>query len=421
MNVVSEMFNGWIQVKTKTKVLIFFAIISIIMVIQYLMPNIGQTHYMRMEPTGRGGVTYTFDASPSFHSNSSGNFYFSNRSGISMRTSNGDIRFSSSFSFNNPIMVARGDIVAIGEERGGRRIYVFNADGFMYRVDLEDPIMNFSVNEAGFLAVVVQFPTGHGIRVFNQRSSTAPLYSRDIVGQAQTLWFPTSVEVSNNGRYIVVAIVDLYTTFRTHLQFGYINQVDGLGTGNVYGLFSAETFHGQLVYDMRFMTDNRLVVVTRDRIICYQINTRSYAVSTQHELWSINLRNDLAQIGFYGNRHFIYVTGDRHLGEVDALPVGSIRIVNTDDGEETGYFNLGRRATHLSVGHGAVLIGADRSFHAIDLRGNHLWEHNVLYDVRGRDVIFLDNVDTILVAGANRAEIFERNRVRVGEMESAFE
>ena len=398
-------------VSTKTKILIFMVIIAIVMVVQFLLPGLGQSHSSRLESTGNG-VSYSFDDSPSFHSNQ-GNFFFATRNGISGYTSSADVRWRHSFNFTRPVMVARGDIVAVGEQQGGRRIYVFNNDGFLFDVELDHPITTFSVNETGFLAVVVQYATGHGIQVFNRHSSNAPLYSRDIV---ETLVFPTAVEISVSGRHIAVAMLDLNTRLNTVLEFGYINQADGFATGNRYGTFSAVELRGQVVYGMRFMEDNKLVVATTSQIIGYQITSRSYAVSTQSQVWHEELQNSLSHIYFYNNRYFAYVTGDRNLGQADAPAVGTVRVMQAD-GSEVGTFATGRRVTHFSMGSDAFLVGADRNFNAVDLRGNHLWEHNILYDVRGRDVIFVGDTNTVLIAGATRAEIYERTRVRVDEFE----
>jgi len=402
---------------TKTKILIFVGLITIVMVVQFFMPDMGQNHIVRMEPTGHS-VSYTFDASPSFHSNDSRFFYFVTRDGISFRPSNGDVRWSHSFSFNHPTMVARGDFVAVGERYGGRRVYVFDSsDQPLFRADFDYPIAMFSINAAGFLSVVLQTSVGYRIYVHNQQSIRAGeyLYRENIVGD---LYFPTAVEVSEDGSYIAVAIADLNVRLDTTVHLRYLNERDARTWDTVDGLFAFETFAGQIVYTVRFMADNRLVVVTESQIIGYQIIRRDYAVTTQQISWVIDLQNDLSHMAFYGNRHLVYITGDRHLGAVNGSPVGTVHIINAD-GTPVGEFNMGRRATHLSVGHGAVLVGSDRNFHAIDLRGNHLWEHNSLHYTR--DMIFLDDTDTVLIVGASRAEVNTRQRVRINDFENVFD
>jgi len=403
---------------TKTKILIFVGLITVVMVVQFFLPDMGQNHIVRMEPTGHS-VSYTFDASPSFHSNNSRFFYFVTRDGISFRPSNGDVRWSYTFSFSQPLMVARGDIVAVGERYGGRRIYVFNSsDELLFRADFDYPVAMFSVNAAGFLSVVLQTSVGYRVYVHNQQSIRAGeyLYRQNIVGE---LYFPTAVEVSEDGRYIAVAIADLNVRVNTTVHLRYLNERDSRVWGLEYGLFAFETFADQIVYAVRFMADNRLVMATESQIMGYQIIAREYTVTTKQPIWTIQLQNELSQMAFYGNRHLVYVTGDRHLGATNGSPVGMVQIINTTDGERVGEFNMGRRATHLSVGHGAVLVGSDRNFHAIDLRGNHLWEHNSLHHTG--DMIFLDDTDTVLIAGASRAEVNTRQRVRINDFENVFD
>ena len=400
--------------KTITKVLIFVGIIAAVTVVQFFMPNIGQTQHIRLEQTGHG-VSYDFDASPSFHSNSSGDFFFATRDGIQFRSSSDTQHWHLAFTFNNPVMVGSGNIVAVGEPRG-RRVYVFNSNGLLFPIDSEHPIMLFSVNSTGFLAVVVQYPNGHRIRVYNPNSFAEPLFTRAIVGQDEALWYPTAVEISDNGRYIAVALLDLNTLLRTTVEFGYINASDGFGTEDRFGIFASEILHGQIVSAMQFMADNKVVVATTSYIICFQLTQHVHAPTTISEVWRRELNSSIDHIAFYGNRYVVYITGDRHVGVTDAPPMGTINIVNVNN-TVAGVFNLGRRATHLFVGHGALLVGADRNFHAISMRGVHLWEHNALFDTRGRQVIFLDNTDTILIGGANRAEVHERRRVQVDDFE----
>jgi hypothetical protein len=404
--------------KTRTKILIFVAIITIVMVVQFLMPDLGQTHIIRIEPTGHS-VSYSFDASPSFHANNSRFFYFVQQGGVTRRASNEEAhRWNISFgiNFSHPVTAARGDILAVGEQSGGRVVYVFNADGLLFRADFEYPVLTFSVNEAGMLSVILQTSVGHEIFVHNQQSfrDREPLYNERIVG---TLRRPVAVEVSPNGRYIAVAILDVSVSVDTWLEFRYMNEQDSRMWGLTFGLFGAELFNMQIIYALRFMEDNRLIVATTSQISCHQITSSPYLVSSQQQIWSVDLQNDLTHIGFSGNRHLVYVTGDRHAGATDSSPVGTVHIVNTE-GTQVGEFNIGRRVTHLSVSQNAVLVGADRNFHAIDLRGGHLWEHNTLHDTRG--IIFLEDTDTILVAGATSAEVHRRRRVRIDDFEDIF-
>ena len=397
----------------KIKILVFVGLLVAIIIMQIFVPDLGQTHIVRMEPTGLS-VSYNFDDSPSFHSHNGRFFYTATRDGMFYRTANMELRWSESFNFSNPIMVTRGDIVAVGDRTGGRMVYVFNPQGLMFSVDFGYPVQFFNVNATGILSAIVQKTYGSYIYVYSPQSARAGesiFYERAMGDMLQ----PTGVDVSPDGRYIAIATLDTEIRMQTIITFRYLNEADALAWRTEEGLFSAEVFHGEIVTSIRFMAGDRLLVTTPSRIVCFQINARSYAISTQDILWVEELTNVLTHLDFYNDRYFAYIVGERNIGEMEGSDPGTLYIKNID-GHTVGTFSMGRNATHISMGSGAVIVGSDRNFHAIGLTGTHLWEHNSIHDTR--DVIFVGDTDTILVAGQNRAEINTRQRVRNGPSDS---
>jgi hypothetical protein len=360
----------------------------------------GANHEMSIMATGRG-FNFDFDSGAAFHSNDSRLFYFATRDMVRLINANDATEWQFPVNFNNPWLAARGDFIAVGEHNG-RNIYVFNESGLSYAINMDNPIRSFSVNETGFLSVIARYENGYGIYVFNQNRTSTPLFHWDIFYDLVT---PVQVEVSPDGTYAAIALVDLSFNVKNSVQFRYINQWDAWGTEQ--GLFATQDFSGEFITALQFMNGNRLIVATTSQIIGYQLGP-GHTVS--RELWSIKLENAKTHIDFYGGTHFAFVTGDKlPMITSDGDPVGTVRIYGIN-GNPTGRFELGRRATHLRMGHNSVMVGGDRSFHAMNFRGTPLWEHTALFDTR--DVLFLDNTNTILVAGSTQAEIFERRRIR---------
>ena len=398
----------FVQSSRARKVTVAISIAAVLLLVQmYFLPAIGlgQERDLRMVQTEHG-VYYEFEASPQFYSNNSRFYYHVTRDGISMRSSNDVLIWHNSFSFNRPLMVSRGDIVAVSEMERGRDIHVFDADGPIFSTRFDDPVLSFNVNAAGFLTAIVQYENGYAVYVLNRYQSTSgdPVFTWSVFRHDQDLIHPIFAEVSDDGRYIAIAYVDLNTRVTTTIEFRYINQWDAWGTE--MGLFAAETFDG-IVLAMRFMSGNRLLVMTGNQILCYQVGPARMQLDL---LWANQLENRLDFIEFYGDTHFVLAVGERLIGTFgEGYPVGTIQIYNMN-GARTGSFQLGRRASLLNVGHNAVITGADRSFVAIDFRGVLLWEFVSMVDTR--DVIFLDDTSTILVAGPTRADVFRRLRVR---------
>jgi len=389
------------------KILIAVALIGVVILAQFVLwPLLGFVRDREMVIASTGHVlTYAFDSGAEFHSNDSRFFHFATRDGIRFIGSNEVLMWSESFSFNHPSLSTRGDFVAIGERSGGRNIHVFNSAGPVFSVSLDIPIQTFWINETGFLSVIAEYDHGYIVYVFNQYKSTAedPFFSWLIF---YDLIVPTHADVSSDGRYVAIGVMDLTFNVRQSVQFRYTNQWDAWGTDR--GHFATEDFPGQVITAMQFMEGNRLVVSTTSQIAGFQLGPSPAA---SRPIWDIQFENEKDDIAFYGGTHFAFTTGSRlpmATGEGD--PVGTLRIYSASNGAPTGVFEFGRRATHLHMGHNSVIVGGDRNFRAVSLRGVPLWEHTTHFDVR--DVLFLDDTNTIMVVGSNRAEIFERRRLR---------
>ena len=369
-------------------------------VVQYTFDLVGAgAHDLRMERTGHY-VTYSLDANPSFYSNSSRFFYFVTRSGIRYVPSNSsEARWQYTFSLTRPIMAARGDFVAVGEE-GGQTIRLYNANGLVDTVLLDNPSLGFSVNANGDIAVIMSADGGYLVHGFERGNSTIPFFRLHVTHRESPMRFPVAAEISDDRLYVAVAFINIYRQMVTEVDF-FVGQQARFGTEARFG---GEDFPGEAFIAMRFMADNRLLLVTDS-----QISMQSTDGSSFREEWAVPLHNRIDQLAFCGSNRFAYVSGAASSPDGrDADPVGTVNIFDING--LTGRFYLGRRATHLSMGHGAVIVGADRYFHGVSARGVSLWQHTAFFDVR--DMIFLENTNTVLIAGVNRAEVWRRQRVR---------
>jgi len=389
------------------KILITMVLVAVVILAYFfLLPllGLGADRELSMVGTGRT-FDFDFDAGAAFHSNDSRFFYFSTREGMRQIASNSNLMWHEAQNFNNPGIAVAGDIVAVGEQSGGFNINVFGADGLKFSVTMDNPVVFFEVNETGFLSVIARYDGGYGMYVLNQVRPLPehPLFHWDFY---EDLITPIHLVVSPDGTYVAIGFVDLNINVRTFVQFRYLNQRDAWGTDR--GHFATEDFPDEYITALRFMNDNRLVIATTSQIACFQLGP-GHAAS--RKAWGIELENIKTHIEFYNGTHIAFAVGERKLpAEGEGYPVGTVRIYNVSNGNQTGTFELGRRATHLRMGHSSVIVGGDRSFHAMDFRGNPLWEHTSMFETR--DVLFLENTNTILVAGSNHAEVFERRRLR---------
>ena len=374
-------------------------LIALAAVAQYTFDLVGVgAQDLRMENT-RQYVSYALDSSPSFHSNNSRFYFVTTRTGIRYVTSSGEQRWNEQFSLTRPHMAARGDIVAVGEDEG-RDIRLFNANGLINTVSLDNPAQGFFVNSGGDLSVIMTVDGGYHIHAF--RRNTSELFFRsNFHHQDNPMRFPVAADVSENGRYVAVAYLNLYWNMITEVEFFTADRYVRFGTE---ALFASEKFPDEVLIAMRFVSDNQILIITDNRIVMKSIDGNMV-----REDWTIPIHNRIDQLAFCNGGRFAFVSGESSRPDGrDADPVGTVNIFDING--LTGRFYLGRRATHLSMGHNAVIVGADRYFRAVNSRGVSLWQHTAQHDVR--DMIFLDNTNTVLIAGATRAYVWRRQRTR---------
>ena len=343
------------------------------------------------------GIDYGFNVQASFYSPGGRNFFYAARDGMQNMSSAGELRWQSSFNLSLPVMVGNGEMVAVGEANG-HRVYVFNNDGPLYIANLEHPLIYFTVNRSGFLSVIMQTDSGYLIQVFNPGSPDDPRFGlRHPMNDANV--FPFSVDVSDCGTYIAKAFLDVNTLLLSRLTFGYFRRAESRGMPE--GLIASNSFPDEFIYRVRFTNDGRLLVLTDKRILGFAVGD-----GTRELLWTVPLHNR-PELLHFGESHFAFVTGEPFLNQSEAVSPGILHIYDFN-GQLTGSYDLGRRATHLTMGFNTVLVGTGRSFFAINVSGTRLWTYSAIKDVQ--DILFLDNSDTILLAGGTRASVMRRLR-----------
>jgi len=381
------------------KMLIASGLLIAVALAQYLifdLIGVGSRQDLRMIDT-EIGVSYGFDMHARFYSPGTRNFFFVTRDGMQNISSTGEVRWQHGFNMVQPNMVGRGNIVAVGEPEG-RRIYVFDMAGLMYSANLSHPILYFTVNQTGYLSVIMRTEVGYEVQVFNPNNPTDPNYGyRAPINDANV--FPWSVDVSECGTYIVKALMDVDTLIFSRLTFSYVRRVDSRGLPD--GLFASYSFPNEFIFRTRFTECGRVIAITDRQILGFEPEG-----GTQGALWDIPLYNRL-DIIHIGENSFAYVTGEPFLNEPEAESPGVLRIYNFN-GQLTGTYDLGRRATHLNMGLNTAIVGIGRTFYAINHHGIQLWNYSAIYDVQ--DMLFLDNTDTILLAGNTRATVMRRLR-----------
>jgi hypothetical protein len=354
----------------------------------------------------RRGVVYTMDAGAVFHGHNSPFFYIATRTGVRYISSvTGESRLHYALNLRRPILSGRGEWAAVSEGERGRVIYVFDSNSRAFTETFNHPIHSFSINRTGFLSVILQLDEGYVLHIFNRMSSGDPIKSRFIHPNTHPGIIPITSEVSDDGLYIAVGLLDVNNRLISKVQLGYTTQNAAWGTD---GIFFEQSFPDEMLLALRKTANNRLVVVTDVQIVIYTRDANDLVTETA----AIPLHNRLEKLAFDEDGRFAIAFGSPLLNAAVAEPEGTVHIFDAN-GTRTGSYHTGQRVTHLTMGHNTVIVGLNRNFYALNLQGTQVWEFIALQYTQ--DIVFLENSDTVLIAGANRADVWRRQRSRDGD------
>ena len=398
---------------SKTSYVLITLVLVIVVGFLHIVFNVtdffGRGMDLRWVNTGRG-VSYSMDGAPVFHGHEGAFFFMANRDGVRYVSQLGESRWVSTLTLRRPIMQGSGTYVAVSEGDRGRTIHVFDANGPVMTETFDHPIHTFSINRFGFLSVILQMDDGYTVNIFHRQSAQNPLYRNPFITSEQPGILPVLSEVSDDGRVVVIGLLDVRNRLHSKIQFGYTYRGDGWGTD---GIFAERILEDQMLLLLRKTTQNRLVAVTDMQIIMYHRDANDVIT----EITQIPLENQITAIAFDETGRFSIALGSPFINANEAYPLGTVLIFDAN-GNHLGTFEAGRQVTHLAMGHSAVIIGKGRNFTATTLQGTTKWEYVSLQDTS--DFLFLENSDTVLIAGATRADVWRRQRLRDGEEADFF-
>jgi len=331
---------------------------------------------------------YNMGLYPQLHTNNQG-IFLSTREGIFAYNLDGSLRWELEYSITNPIFIGEGNFVGLAELMG-HTMHIVNAEGVVFSKIFEHPILTFTVNSAGFSAVILEDGDGYIISVYDELGNTL-MHS---TFQENNI-FPTSIAVSNNGRMLAVGFLDINDmNIGSNVLFSHVdpNQSSNYMDG-IFGVSARK--EGQIIGNLKFMADNRLAVVATNGITVINTN-REQLLNVE---WTIEFSGNTTHIVFPSNRMITTVYDD-----------GTIKFYNLS-GELTGIHSVDTAVTYISAGLDNVIVGVgnlNRRFYAINNRGTVLWEHRALQDVN--QLLFLNHVNRVVLSSSINAQILERGQ-----------
>lgn len=141
-------------------ILILGTVYSLFIRPSYYRFNGGQAYFGRI---------YSEDLSEEFISMATinGYLYECSKNGLIKKEATGEQIWAKSYFMEFPLLVHKGSYLAVAEITG-KKVLVFNEEGYLYDVDVSYPILDIYINEGGFLSVVEEDGDQNYIHYFNE-------------------------------------------------------------------------------------------------------------------------------------------------------------------------------------------------------------------------------------------------------------
>ncbi len=142
-------------------ILIFGSIYTLFIRPSYYRFNGGEAH---LRPVYKESLSDEFISMITLN----GYVYECSKNGLIKKEATGEQIWAKSFFMEFPLLVHKGGNFAVAEITG-KKVLVFNEEGFLYDVDVSYPILDIYINEGGFLSVVEEDEDQNYIHYFNEK------------------------------------------------------------------------------------------------------------------------------------------------------------------------------------------------------------------------------------------------------------
>lgn len=341
--------------------------------------------------------TYDFNSGTNFYTHLD-NFFFFTKDGMKYVDNKGKTIITDIYNMNNPVFMSEGEFIVVSE-KGGKNIYVYNTQGRVYTMVLDNPLINISMNDKGYISVVTEKEDEYELLVYDDKG-----LRRNYWSHSTTNVLPLTTDISNDGRILAASFMHIDgLNIGTKIVYAYIDKeesnkkLDGQVTGAIIN-------ENRFILKMNFMENNNLIVVSENEISCL-IPVENLNLSFK-EKWKIPLKNKLSKVITYKDKNIIVAYSNGILNE-KAEEVGLVKVIDLNAHVVAKYKGSGE-ITYLNADFNSFIVGVNKKFEAISFKGDKLWEYSSIQDVK--DVIFYKNKNSALFV--NDVNAFVRKLTR---------
>lgn len=367
--------------------IIFFAVIVLMFYLgnKYLYEP--RQHINVYEDKDNPLTTFTTNENVKIDTFKDNTFFLTNKNSTKLIDTKGDVLWESPITLTSPKTKCSKNYLVTGDKKGGKTLNVFNSNGFLFNIVLSNEIIDFSINDDGYVSLIANDTNGYIIKLFDNTGKEIlkkTMYDKNI--------YPITTKCSGDSQLMAYSVIDTnYMKVKSDVSFLFTSGNDtNQYVGNA-GEFAGKNYDNEIVYDIQFVK-NKIVLFTDSNIYIY-----NYTNNTLELVSTIKLNNELIDYDFINNKYLVLSLGNG-LNSQSKYNTGSILIYDLNG--ELIYEKYGNNIeAHIDATKSGVLVNENRNVYYLLPNGNIPWEYMCSSDIN--DVVYIgNNLECVLITNS---------------------
>lgn len=381
-------------IKYKKIIILLFIVFSIIIIYYIYTVFFNNTNKVFIQTNFN--LTYNVNSATSFYLHNK-DMFFLLKDGIKFINNKGEEVWSQVFSLNYPVLIGEGGNTLVIEQRG-KKVYAFNKKGMLFERDMEGEIIFASINQNGYVSVILEIEDDYKIKAYNTKGKEIALLP---VRTGNNI--PTSVDISNDNRILAYSVLDINNIeMSSKLVFYHLDTEESNQKANNKTI-AGKKFDNQIISNLKFMKNNLLVCISDEQITFLKESNQEVF----SELSNVSPNNKIKKLYFNEDESFAIGYGIPKLNQ-KGISKGTINIFDYNT-KIISNITTNMDLTHLYINNNSIIAGENTKFNSYDFKGKQYWEYNSIQNVK--QIFLYGNKNRILEVTDIDAKILEYQKI----------
>lgn len=324
-------------------------------------------------------------------------FFITSRNSTKLIDDSGNIVWEKPISLINPKTSISKKYLAVGDVKGGNSINVFDSSSYLYTISLANEVIDFTINDNGYVSLIEKDLNGYIIKLFNNKNEEIlkkTIYDVNI--------YPVKAVCSNDNKFLAYTIIDTnYINIKTDVSFLLTSGNDTNQYVGDSGEFAGKNYDNEIAYELKFIND-KFFVFTDLNIYIYD-----FLENDVRDISKIQLNNALVDYEFINDK-FLAISLGNGFNSQSNYNMGTILAYDLSGALK--YEKYGENIeVYLSSDKSNMIVLENRNIYNMSLNGNILWSYTSSEDLK--DMVYIGNSSRATIAtNSNIIAIKNRNR-----------